>query len=63
MERGRKQHGDDVQQRLFDCFVSYLVSKLKPLPKNVRQKAFDSLTRNRDDKEKLKRAVYDKWDN
>ena len=43
------------------CFVNYVIEKLKPLPKYQRENAFNSLTAKRRDKDAIKKAVFEGW--
>ena len=50
------------EQHKFNCFVNYCRDKLKPLPKHMRESAFNSLTAKRGDKAEVKRAIFKVWD-
>ncbi|MCP3899855.1 MAG: hypothetical protein GY707_09115 [Desulfobacteraceae bacterium] len=43
------------------CFVNYIISNLKPLPKHMRKQAFNSFVKKRADKEEIEMMVKRDW--
>ncbi len=44
-----------------ECFVRYIISNLKPLPKHMRKQAFNSFVKKRADKEEIEMMVKRDW--
>ena len=59
---GRINHGDNVQQYLFDCYVNKIIKTMKKEPnKRGRELVFERMTEKREDRDLLKKVVFERW--